>query len=435
MIIKNKNNCKHFANNNCILQIIVNVIKHHTCQNGLHIITESNPGVKTVALNWGVRAGVATNNRDGESVLLAELVQRGVRNLSAKEHSDALDLHGVNRHVSCGVEFIRITSVLLGNRLSDAISLLGAFFLHPTLPESDLPACKSLCLQSIQSLADNPSHIAAVELNKNHLPAPFNRSAYGTVENIKATTIEQLRQIYADVCVPNESIVVISGDVEHHWVVNEIEELVSSWSPGENTKIETSPATGGTHCIKQDTSQVHLSFAFNAPDATDENSLLEAVAISIFGGATSGRLFTQVRQRRSLCYSVSARYAPSKHYSAVRMNAGTTPERAEETVQVCLEQLSELKNGITKEEFDRTVQRMKSRIVMHGESTAARAMALWGDQYALGRTRSLAERLKELEGVRFEDVNAWLSQREFGEITFVYVGPEELNIDKNAFCV
>jgi predicted Zn-dependent peptidase len=70
---------------------------------------------------------------------------------------------------------------------------------------------------------------------------------------------------------------------------------------------------------------------------------------------------------------------------------------------------------------------------MHGESTAARASALWGDQYALGRTRSLAERIEEIEGVCFEDVNAWLSQRKYGEITFVSVGPEELNIDKNAF--
>ena len=411
----------------------MNAIKHHTCQNGLRIITESNPSVKTVALNWGVRAGVATNIRDGESVLLAELMQRGAGGLSAKEHSDALDIRGVNRHVSCGVEFLRVSSVLLGNRLSDAVSLLGAFILCPTLPEQDLPACKSLCLQSIHSLADNPTLLAAVELNKHHLPAPFNRSAYGTVENITSTTIEQLRHTQARVCIPNESIIVLSGDVEHNQVVAEIEDIVSSWSAGDTVEIDTVAATRGAHWIQQDTSQVHISFAFDAPDATDDNSILESVATSIFGGATSGRLFTQVRQRRSLCYSVSARYAPSKHYSTVRIHAGTTPERAEETVQVCLEQLSELKNGITREEFDRTIQRMKSRIVMHGESTAARASALWGDQYALGRTRSLAERIEEIEGVCFEDVNAWLSQRKYGEITFVSVGPEELNIDKNAF--
>ncbi len=409
----------------------MNAIQHHTCQNGIQIVTETNPSLKTVALNWGVRAGVASNTHDGESVLLAELIQRGVRGKSAKEHSDSLDILGINRHISCGVEFLRVSSVLLGNRLSEAIPLLGAYLLSPTLPEEDLPACKSLCLQSIQSLSDNPSHLASVELNANHFPAPFNRSAYGTAKTITSTTIQQLRQVQAQACIPNDSIIVISGDVEHGRVVEVIEEFVKDWKPGDENQIHTTPAIRGTHWMQQETSQVHISFAFDAPNATDEHSILESVAISIFGGATSGRLFTQVRQRRSLCYSVSAQYAAAKHRSAVRVHAGTTPERAKETVQVCLEQLSELKKGITQEEFDRTIQRMKSRIVMHGESTAARAAALWGDQYALGKTRSLADRLQELEGVSRDDVNAWLSDRKFGELTFVSVGPEEINADLN----
>lgn len=189
------------------------------------------------------------------------------------------------------------------------------------------------------------------------------------------------------------------------------------------------PSQRGVHWIQQDTSQVHLAFAFDGPVASSQNSILESVAISIFGGATSGRLFTQVRQRRSLCYSVSAQYAPAKERSVVRMHAGTTPERAEETAQVCLEQLAELKNGITEEEFLRTIQRMKSRIVMHSESTSARATSIWGDQYALGKARTLEERLKEIEAVKHSDVNSWLEEREFGALTCVAVGPERLCIE------
>ena len=406
-------------------------INHHTCSNGVHIITETIPNVQTVALNWGIRAGVATNTNDGESVLLAELIQRGVRGFDTKQHNDALDAIGVKRHISCGVEFLRVSSVLLGNRLFEALPLLGAYLLDPTLPEQDLPACKSLCLQSIQSIADNPSHRGAIALNAHHLPAPFNRSAYGTETCIKAATIEQLRGVQTQLFVPCDSIVVIAGDVEHPRVVDEIEQLVSGWTGGDELEITSTPSDRGDHWIEQDSSQVHLSFAFDGPDATDEYSILESVAISVFGGATSGRLFTQVRQRRSLCYSVSAQYAPAKERSTVRMHAGTTPQRAEETVQVCLEQLSELKRGITQDEFTRTIQRMKSRTVMHGESTAARASALWGDQYALGKTRSLADRLQEIEAVKFDEVNDWLAHREYGDLTFVAVGPEEIKISQD----
>lgn len=411
----------------------MNTIQHHTCQNGLKIVTQHIPNVKTVALNWGVRAGVATNTHDGESVLLCELIQRGVHGFDAIHHNDALDAIGVKRHISCGVEFLRISAVLLGNRLSEALPLLGACLLEPLLPEEHLAPCKSLCLQSIQSLADNPSHLAAVELNAKHLPAPFNRSAYGIAQCIESATLEQLRNVYKHLFIPNDSILVVAGDLQHEKVIEDIEALVSHWDMGGSIDFTTAPPDRGVHWIQQETSQVHLSFAFDGPNATDDSAILESVAISIFGGATSGRLFTQVRQRRSLCYSVSAQYAPAKDRSMIRMHAGTTPQRSKETAEVCLNQLLELKEGVDQEEFDRTIQRIKSRIVMHGESTAARASVLWGDQYALGRTRSLTERLKEIDAVQFDDVNQWLSNRDFGKMTCVAVGPSDINIDFPAF--
>jgi len=119
-------------------------INQHTLSNGLTIVTHFIPGVKTVALHWGVRAGVAMNARDGESTILAELIQRGVRGLNAKEHNDALDAIGVKKQVSCGIEYLRISSVMLGNRVIEAIPLLGAYITSPTLPEEHLNPCKSL---------------------------------------------------------------------------------------------------------------------------------------------------------------------------------------------------------------------------------------------------------------------------------------------------
>ncbi len=410
----------------------MNNIKHHRCSNGLQIITEFIPNTKTVAVNWGVRAGVAMNEHDGESVLLAELIQRGVGGKSAKQHNDSLDSTGVKRHITCGVEYLRISAVLLGKRLFEAMPLLAAYLLSPNLSENHLVACKSICLQSLHSLADNPSLLAAIALNTNHLARPFNRSSYGVPECIEAATIDQLHSVYRKLFVPNNSIVVVSGDVEHQGVVCEIEKLISGWGSIEDKDVQSTPSKRGAHWVEQDSSQVHLSLAFDAPNANEDSSILESVAMMIFGGSSSGRLFTQVRQRRSLCYSVSAQYARSKHRSVVRVHAGTTPERAQETVEICLEQLEELKNGISKEEFDRTILKMKARTVMHGESTTARASALWSDQYALEKTRSLEDRLQEINDVSFDAVNAWLAQRKFGSMTFVAVGPEHITVDNNA---
>jgi predicted Zn-dependent peptidase len=410
----------------------MSTIQQHQFDSGLRVITESIPGTKTVAVNWAVPSGVATNQHDGDSVVLAELVQRGVSGLCAKEHNDALDSLGVRRQVSCGIEFFRVSAVMLGCHFTQGIPLIGAYLLNPELPPDGLDACKSLCLQSIQSLEDDPSHLVGVALNQHHLPSPFNRSAYGSVREIESATIERLREVHTSSFVPDGSILVVAGDIHHDEVVACIGDIVASWEGTQNT-IETIGCTSrGIHWIQRDTNQVHLAFAFDGPSAIDENVLHEAVAISVFGGATSGRLFTQVRQRRSLCYSVSAQFAPARERSVIRMRAGTTPERAKETVEVCLHQLNKLREGITQEEFARTIQRMKSQTVMHGEATTARASALWGDQYAIGRTRSLTERVEEIDSISYVKVNSWLKNRDFGDLTLVYVGPEDLELDANA---
>ena len=418
-----------------MLRFLMDNIQCHQLECGLTLVTELIPGVKTAALNWGVRSGVAYNEYDGDSVLLAELVQRGALGLSAKEHNDALDILGVKRQISCGVEFFRVSGIMLGSHISQGIPLLGGYLLSPNLPEIDLPACKSLVMQSIQSLSDNPSHVAGVALNTHHLPFPFNRSAYGNSEDVASATIERLRGVYEKLFSPQDSILVVAGDVTHQQVLEVVEKMVDSWESKTMQSPEVGETNRGIHWIKQDTSQVHLGFAFDAPDASNANAILEAVAISVFGGATSGRLFTHVRQRKSLCYSVSAQFAPARARSVVRMHAGTTPARAKETICVCIEQLSALRSGITEEEFLRTIQRLKSRTVMHGESTGARANALWGDQYSIGHARSLAQRLQELDEVTLENVNDWLHSRDFGEITLVYLGPDNISLDDDLLAV
>ncbi|MBC8201670.1 MAG: insulinase family protein [Planctomycetes bacterium] len=404
-------------------------IQQHLFANGLVLITESISGVNTAALNWGVRAGVAYNACDGDSVLLAELVQRGALGLTAKEHNDELDMLGIKRQVSCGVEFFRVSGIMLGSHIMQGIPLLGGYLLQPKLPESDLAACKSLVQQSIQSLQDSPAHLAAVALNRHHLTSPFNRSAYGNSDQVNSATIESVRGVYGQLFTPKDSILGVAGDVNHAQVVELVEKMTSSWKTSSNTVVEGGSTDRGVHWIEQDSSQVHLGFAFDAPNASDSNAIVESVAISVFGGATSGRLFTHVRQRKSLCYSVSAQFAPSRERSVVRMHAGTTPERAEETIRICIEQLYEMRNGITKDEFSRTIQRLKSRTVMRGESTSARTNTLWGDQYAIGNTKSLADRLQELDDVTHESVNEWLKNRDFGALTLVYLGPDEIPID------
>ncbi len=106
-------------------------------------------------------------------------------------------------------------------------------------------------------------------------------------------------------------------------------------------------------------------------------------------------------------------------------NAGTTPERAQETLDVCTAEVERLRDGVSGDELDRAMIGIKSHLVMQGESTAARAAALGHDQFCLGRARSLEERAREIESITLGELNDYLRSRQFSEFTTASIGPVE----------
>jgi predicted Zn-dependent peptidase len=142
----------------------------------------------------------------------------------------------------------------------------------------------------------------------------------------------------------------------------------------------------------------------------------------------SSRLFTEVREKRGLCYSVNASYTPTRETGTVTAYVGTTPERAQESLDVLCAELERI-NGdapITREEFDRAVNGIKSRIVFSGESTRARARALAADYHNRGAARSLDEFAAQVDAVTLDALNEYASKRTLGKLTIQTVGPTPL---------
>ncbi len=139
------------------------------------------------------------------------------------------------------------------------------------------------------------------------------------------------------------------------------------------------------------------------------------------------RLFTEVREKRGLCYAVYAGYVGQRDYGAVLSYAGTTtPTRAQDTLDVLRGEHERMREGVEDDEFDRAVIGMKSRLVMQGESTAARARAVVTDQFIYGRPRSLDEQTKEIDGVTEEALRRYAAEHPPGPMTIVTIGPKAL---------
>lgn len=400
---------------------------------GMPLLVESMSGVRSAGLSWLLPGGAARDPADkiGLSALLAELVLRGAGGMKSREHADAFDKLGVSRSVSAESQFISLGATMLGSRVLDALPLIVDIVRRPNFDSADLEPSRDLCLQSIESLKDDPQERVMHALRARHNPDPLGRSSLGSVDGLARITQGDLAPAWNRIAVPGGAILAVAGGVEPEPLARRLNELLKGWSGASNPVTWTGTGARGVTHERDETNQVHIAACYDGPPETDESCWLERVATAVLSGGMSGRLFTEVREKRALCYSVYASYASDKAYGRTVAYSGTTPERAQETLNLLLGELRRIltpDGRVTPEELRRAVVGLKSKLVMSGESSNARAAALARDQHRLGRGRPLEELASQYDRVTLDRLNGYLSTRGLGAMTFATIGPTELTV-------
>jgi predicted Zn-dependent peptidase len=143
----------------------------------------------------------------------------------------------------------------------------------------------------------------------------------------------------------------------------------------------------------------------------------------------SSRLFTEIREKEGLCYSVWATYQTMKDRARVVCYAGSRNERAQRTLELLLRELRRLQEGIEAEEVERVQAGLKSSLIMQQESTASRALSLASDWYYLGRVRTLDEIQTAIDGLTPDSIVAHLRRCPPRDFAVVTLGPQPLTAD------
>ena len=406
-------------------------ISRFTLANDAQLVVESNPGVESAAMAWLIPAGVAhdPDDRLGISALWAELLLRGGGDLDSRAQADAFDRLGTNRSTRLSSRFLTIGASTLGSALPDSLPLLADMARRPRFADSSIDPSRELCLQAIEALKDDPGERAALGAKARHLPTPFNRSTLGSTGGILATTNDEIRSRWAELARPAGSIIAVAGRVDADALADQFRSLLADWTGKTPEPIPTGEPPRGYAHEQDQSNQVQIILMHDAPAETSPDSMLERLAVSVLSGGMSSRLFTEVREKRALCYSVHARYSTDRDFGLVAAEVGTQPDRAQESLDVLvaeMQRISTPEGRVTPEEFARAVVGMKSRLIFSGESTGARASALATDMFRLGRPRSLAEVADEIDAITLDQLNDYLARREMGRVTIQTLGPDPL---------
>ncbi len=396
---------------------------------GMPMACERVEGARSVSVCWSLPAGAAHDpeNLCGISSVASELILRGAGPMDSRQLADAFDRAGALRSAESSIRRLTVGATTTGDRLGDALALMAEMVRRPRFDEGSIEPALALAIQSLESLKDDPQERAVLAARRRHLPAPYNRSTYGNAEGIRAITRDGVRSWWAAHAVPVGSVLSIAGDVDADEAASIMDGLLGDWS-GQRTDPPASTDAPRGYAHEQDASnQVQVVVVHDGPSARDPDSELERLAVSVLSGGMSGRLFTKVREERGLCYAVHASYRADQDRGVVSSYVGTTPERAQESLTVLLEQLEQINTGdVTEDEFRRARIGMRSKLVFSGESTSARAGAVAGDLVTLGRVRALDERLATLDAITLDQLNAYLRRRRPGRPTIQTLGPAAL---------
>ena len=214
-----------------------------------------------------------------------------------------------------------------------------------------------------------------------------------------------------------------------HATEDELQRSLGDWQGGPGGRPETRPCQDAPRHIEHQSAQTHIGLSWPAVPYSHERYYEAWVAVSVLSGGMSSRLFTRVRERRGLCYAVSASLHSLRDRACVLGYAGTTNERAQQTLEAVVHEIRGLPEGLTEAELQRCRAQAKSALIMQQESTSSRAASLARDQWHLGRVRSLEEVRNIIDGITADDVRRYALDHAPRELVLVTIGPDPLNTD------
>lgn len=406
-----------------------NIIHTEVLPNGLTLLAEPMPWVKSASICLLVPAGAVHDPLAtlGSAQMVADWIGRGAGARDSKRLLTDLDNLGASHEETAHTIHTALTAASLGRLLPAAIEIVADMVLRPRLESDEVESLQALALQELRSIEDDPGSKALIELRRRHWPDPFGRSPSGAMEGVSATTPESLRAFHRANYRPNSSILSVAGAIDWPSLRGLLLRLFERWEPRTVPPITEGPAGPMRDHVFKDTQQIQIALAIPTVPVTHPDQYKARAAAFILGGPASARFFTEIREKRGLCYSVYAGYESLRDRAALLCHAGTSTERAEQTLDQMRLELERLaRDGVDAEELGTMRAGLKTSLVMQQESSTSRASTLASDWYFLGRVRPLSEISEALEALTPTTVSGFCAGLALDKMTLLTLGAKPL---------
>ncbi|WP_223700183.1 M16 family metallopeptidase [Sutcliffiella deserti] len=392
------------------------MLTKHTCSNGVRIVVENIPHVRSVAI--GVWIGTGSRNEDkennGVSHFLEHMFFKGTKTKNAREIAEAFDSIGGQVNAFTSKEYTCYYAKVMDEHSTYALGVLADMFFQSIFDEVELKKEKNVVYEEIKMYEDAPDDIVHDVLSKatygNH---PLGYPILGTEETLSGFNGETLRDYMKETYTPDNVVISVAGNIEESFI-KEIESHFGSYTTGFSKRDYVKPVfETGRIAKKKTTEQAHLCLGYNGLGIGDKDIYNLIVLNNVLGGSMSSRLFQDVREERGLAYSVYSYHSTYQDNGMLTIYGGTGSHQLDllfETIQKTLDTLKQ--DGITTKELINSKEQIKGSLMLSLESTNSRMSRNGKNELLLGRHRSLDDILDRINTITEESVNS-LAKRIF----------------------
>jgi len=398
-----------------------------TLPNGLVVLSEKLPGVRSAATGLYVRTASAHERREqmGISHLLEHMVFKGTERRSAKELALELEVRGGSLDAFTGRDYTSYQAHTLDADLPLAVEILTDLARRPLLRESDLDSERNVILDEINGVEDTPDDLVfelhAAELWPSH---PYGYSILGSPRTLAAMSVDDLRCLHSTGYYRGNFVVAAAGNVDHAQLLTVLER--EGWFEGASAEpprgaVAPAPALQGARRHEaRDTAQTHIVFGTDTFPQRDRRRFALAILTNVFGGGMSSRLFQRVREELGLAYAVFAYKHSYQSAGQLGVYIGTQPASADAAVDAIVAEYARLaKDGLPADELADGKQQLKGQVMLSLESPGARMGRLAGFVLHEDEYRPLDQMLAEIDAVTADEI---------AEVAAEYFAPERQTI-------
>jgi predicted Zn-dependent peptidase len=407
-----------------------------TLPNGLRVITETMPSVRSIAVGcWadtGTRDELTTEA--GASHFLEHLLFKGSERYSARFIAESFDAIGAESNAFTSKDNTCFWARLLDRDLRVGLDLLAEMLQRPAFRANEIDSERQVVIEEINMNEDDPSDVAFEEFTQAVFAGhPLETPVLGTRQSSKGMTRSDLHGYWERRYGAGSAVVALAGSIKHEDAVEMVGELFAEWNGGAVDHVlrpaTISPVVRTRH---RETEQAHLIIGGLGLDRTDDRRFAFDTLNHILGGGMSSRLFLTIREERGLAYAVYSFRMAHADTGGWGVYVGTTPDQAETCLQLIVDEVNRMvTDGVTAAELERAKGSMRGGLALAMEDPNSRMIRLGRDELNGAPHLSIDERIARLDAVTLEHVQSVAQSVLTGTRVMGAVGPfKDGDLDK-----